>query len=224
MADKTATPAPAAEAPRLAAELEPGGSEAAEDFEEWRGLIVEGLDLTGLEAEDASVFGSRLRSVRMVAGQLSGLTMTDVEVTESDWTAAEMGHSSWLRVAWRDSRLGEAVMSDAKLRHVRFQGCRLDEANLRFSKLEAVEFVDCSMAGTDLTGAQGEGILLAGCDLRGALMHKARLAGTQLRDCRLDGLKGASALSGARVDPDAALPLGLALMAELSITFADRPD
>ena len=214
------TPAPT-DPPRLAAELEPAGPGAAEDFEEWRGLLVEGLDLTGLDGEDASIFGSQLRSIRLVAAELSGLTMTDVEVLEADWSAAQAPHASWLRVLCRDSRLGEAVLSDSRLRHVRFQGCRLDEANIRFAKLESVEFVDCSMAGTDLTGAQAEGIVLSGCDLRGALMHKARLAGCRLKDCRLDGLKGASALAGAKVDPDGALPLGLALMAELGITFSD---
>ena len=210
-----------ADPPRLGADLEPVGAEAAEELEEWRGLLVEGLDLTGLDAEDSSLFGSRLRAVRMVAAELSGLTMTDAEVVDSDWSAALMGHSSWLRVSWRECRLGEMVASDSKLRHVRFEGCRLDEANLRFSKLERVEFVECSMAGTDLTGAQGEGILLSGCDLRGAVMHKARLAGTRLRRCRLEGLKGATALAGAEVDAEAVLPLGLALMAELSITISD---
>jgi uncharacterized protein YjbI with pentapeptide repeats len=221
VAERSAPEAVAAEAPRLAAELEPAGPEAVEDFEEWRSLLVEGLDLTGIDAEDASVFGSRLRAIRTVAADLTGLTMTDVEVVDSDWSAAQMGHSSWLRVQWRECRLGEMVASDSKLRHIRFEGCRLDEANLRFSKLEAVEFVDCSMAGTDLTGANGEGILLAGCDLRGAVMHKARLAGTRIERCRLEGLKGATALKGAQIDAEAVLPMGLALMAELSIRISD---
>lgn len=210
-----------ADRPRLAADLEPAGADGTEGFEEWRGLLVEGLDLTGLDAEDASVFGSGLRAIRMVAADLTGLTMTDVEVTNSDWSAAQVGHSSWLRVSWRECRLGELVASDSKLRHVRFEGCRLDEVNLRFSKMECVEFVDCSMAGTDLTGAQSEGLLLAGCDLRGALMHKARLRGARLEGCRLEGLKGASALAGARIDPEAALAMGLALMAELKIAISD---
>lgn len=221
MAERAPVPEIAADPPRLGAELEPAAADAGQDFEEWRGLVVEKLDLTGIVAEDASVFGSRLRALRTVAADLTGLTMTDVEVVDSDWSAAQVGHSSWLRVHWRECRLGEMVASDSKLRHVRFEGCRLDEANLRFSKLEAVEFVDCSMAGTDLTGAQGEGIVLAGCDLRGAVMHKARLAGARLERCRLEGLKGATALKGAQIDAEAVVPMGLALMAELSIQISD---
>jgi uncharacterized protein YjbI with pentapeptide repeats len=64
-------------------------------------------------------------------------------------------------------------------------------------------------------------VVFEDCDLRGAVLFKAKLKGCRLRGCRLEGIKGPTALAGAKVDPDATLPLGLALMAELGITFQD---
>ena len=44
------------------------------------------------------------------------------------------------------------VISDSKLRDVRFHECKLDDANFRFVKAERVVLDGCSLVEADFTG------------------------------------------------------------------------
>jgi uncharacterized protein YjbI with pentapeptide repeats len=153
----------------------------------------------------------------MAESALVGLSVTDVrwngcDAANSDWTKAIM-----MRVEFLACRLTGIALGLASLRHVRFRDCKVDMASLRFIKCVAVEFVDCVLPGADFGRADLSGVRFDGCDLRGADFSHATVAGADFRGSRLDDIKGAAGMHGARIDHGQLLELAPYIAAEIGL-------
>ena len=131
--------------------------------------------------------------------------------------------SQWLRVELRNCRMSGLVVSQSRLRDVRFTEGKLDGGDFRLSRAERVVFDACAMPDADLYEAQLTHVLFDHCDLRRAHFSAVKTDDLRLRGSDLEGLRGATALRGAVVSPEQVLPLALSVFAELGITI-ERED
>src|SRR5216683_5530824 len=91
-----------------------GGLEPAE---EWEGLELVGLDLSGWTA-DLVLTGCRLRAVRLVGADVAELRMTDCDLEDTDLSALTARQSSLVRVELRNCRMTGASLAGGTWRHV----------------------------------------------------------------------------------------------------------
>ena len=80
------------------------------------------------------------------------------------------------------------------------------------------------MPAVDFGGAKLNDVTFDGTDLRGADVSQVRCERVDLRGARLDGIKGAGALSGATVSPEQLVVLAPALAAAVGLTVRPPDD
>jgi len=125
--------------------------------------------------------------------------LVDAVVEGRDLANVRLPRLSLLRVELRRCRMTGAELAEASLKDVVFDECRLDLAGLRYSRLERVVFRDCRLEECDLYGTALKDVLFERCALREATLSGATSERLELRGCDLAGLRGAEALSGARM-------------------------
>ncbi|MGI8626465.1 MAG: pentapeptide repeat-containing protein [Geodermatophilaceae bacterium] len=133
-------------------------------------------------------------------------------------------------------------MDGAGLKRVRFVGCRLTGAMLSGTNLSDLTIEDSvadlvnfraahatylsieatSLREADFYTAALSNPALLDCDLSAANFTEARAPGLELHGSTLDALRGAQSLTGARIDAEQLIPLGLALVAALQVEVSDR--
>jgi uncharacterized protein YjbI with pentapeptide repeats len=115
------------------------------------------------------------------------------------------------------------VVSQSRLRDVRFTEAKLDGGDFRMSHFERVVFDACAMPDADLYEAQLTAVAFDHCDLRRAHFSAVKTDGLRLHGSDLEGVRGATSLRGAVLSPEQVLPLALSVFAELGITI-ERED
>jgi uncharacterized protein YjbI with pentapeptide repeats len=146
------------------------------------GLVVDEGELTGWDAHELRLTGSRLLRVRIArwtapAIAASRVVLRGVEIDGSRFGSAEVYGSELTEVAIAGSKFGWLNLRGSELRDVRFRGCSFDELDLADAELDRVAFEDCSAGRITLTAARSRHL-----DLRG--LEFAALEG-------VDGLRGA---------------------------------
>jgi uncharacterized protein YjbI with pentapeptide repeats len=98
----------------------------------------------------------------------------------------------------------------------------MDDVSFRMATMETTRFDHCDLARADFYEARLPGCQLLDCQLAGADFSGATVGGSELHGSRLDGISGAPALRGVRVDPLQAMALAHALLASHGIEVTDE--
>lgn len=125
--------------------------------------------------------------------------LDDAVAADLDWANTSAHRVVVRRAELHRCRLTGSDLGEAKLSDLTFKDCRLDLVGLRVAKLQRVIFSDCRMEECDLYAASLTDVLFEHCGLREATFSGARLERVEFRGCDLTGLRGAEALSGARI-------------------------
>ena len=201
-------------------ELMPHSAEALATHGDYDAVSFTDLDLSGQNANNASLLdcallrcradGLLLRRARLVETLVADLKAVTVDLTES---------------VWRDSmltggRIGAAAAPGARLTRVRFRGAKLDFLNLRGATLQDVVFQDCVLGEVDasearLTDVEFSGSKVAALAFRGSTLVRVDLSGATLQT-----LSGLDHLRGAIVSPAQLLDLAPALADHLGIAVS----
>lgn len=192
-----------------------------EDDAELDGEDLDGVDLTGAEADGVHLTRCTFRSVLLTGTRLGRVRMRGVRFESCDLSGALLDEAVLTDVAFDRCRMTGFVLS-GRVADLRVTGCKLDDAVLRGITGSGVVVEDTTLLEADLQRvALTGGSRFDRCDLRGADVARSRVRGVRLTGCRLDGLRGASGLAGAVVDPTELVPLGMALLAEHGIVVED---
>jgi len=170
--------------------LRPLSAEHLEDESVYRGVVLEGEDLSATRLHAVSFEGAVFREVRLVGTAWTRLRLRDVRFEHCDLSGAVWEEASLERVAFSGGRMLGAQLPEARLRHVRLTGVQaplslwfraetgnlwaedsdLGEATFMEAKLPGAVFRSCCLARTDFLGAT-----LAEADLRGSELERTRL-------------------------------------------------
>lgn len=155
------------------------------------------LAVTAWSAAGASIVGSVLEDVSVVA----------LAARESSWWNVEIGQS----------RIGSAELYDSMWRSVRFSHCKLGYLNLRGAKLTDVVFADCVIDELDLGRATANRVAFPGTRIGRLEPTGATLTDVDLRGASLAELGDLTGLRGASITFDQLLDLAPALAAGIGI-------
>jgi uncharacterized protein YjbI with pentapeptide repeats len=189
-----------------------------EDHDGWSESAITGYAVAA-DAEHVNFSRSTISSTRFTGANLRKLELTDVKVANSDFAGAVLEELSLNRVSFTNCRFSGADLGGASLVDVRFTDCQLDEVAMRLVRAERLHVSGGTAAKIDLYRAEVRGSRwhdtdLTGADLSGANLDRARLQGSAIVDVR-----GAKALQGCVIDHEQVVAVGLALMADSSITI-----
>jgi len=195
-----------------------------------RGGLVCGFEFSGtrvpaLELQDITLADGRISQVR--AGQAS---MTGTRVRSVEFAGCELDSLRWTGGKISQTRFGNCQLTGARfedltLDHVIFTGCKLDYATLsRIRAAGPVIFTGCSLREAEFTGCDLAGALFSQCDLTLASFGPGRYTGCDLRDNDLSTVTGTHYLKHVVLDRAQLPQLGQALATELGVTYGDSPD
>jgi uncharacterized protein YjbI with pentapeptide repeats len=214
--DRQASPG-ATEAPDIADEAlvrwEPDILQAGFELED----AVVTADLSRLSAAGGRIArcrltGARLADTRLRSLRLIDAVVTDVDVSNADWTGAQLQ-----RVVFERCRMTGFVGASLQAEHVTLRECKLDLANLRRATFRRVTFDDCVLDDADLAGASLRESRFAACRLRRVAIDDARLNRVDFRGSDLAPEGDVLALRGAIVDAVQLVELGPLLARGLGI-------
>lgn len=181
-------------------------------------------DLSGCEADGVHITSSTFRGALLTGARLARPRLRGVRFVGCDVSGALLEDAVLADVTFERCRMTGFVLSSARLADVRFHECKLDDAILRPVTGSGVHLVDTTLVAADLSGMVLRSSSFERCDLAGADVARSRVKGVRITGCRLEGLRGATGLAGAVIDPTEAVPLGQALLAELGVVVDDGED
>lgn len=158
---------------------------------------LSGLVAQKWTAPGASVVGSVVEGVEVVA----------LSAPESGWWNVEVAQS----------RIGSAELYDSNWRSVSFTRCKLGYLNLRGAKLTDVAFTDCIIEDLDLMRATATRVAFTGSRIGRLELSGAHLADVDLRGARLTDVGNLEGLKGASITLEQLLDLAPAMAARLGI-------
>jgi uncharacterized protein YjbI with pentapeptide repeats len=189
----------------------------------WDGVLAGAdLEVPGHVA-DLTLQECRFDGVDLSGRSLGGLRCRDTEFVHCDLSGAVLDDATLTRVVFTDCRFTGAVLAGAKLTDVHISDCRADLLNLRMAKARFLLVENTGLEGADLYRFTAAESWLLRCDLTGANLADAVLTGTDLHGSTVADVRGALALSGARISADQMVPVGGALLAALGIAVTDTP-
>ncbi|WP_160323739.1 MULTISPECIES: pentapeptide repeat-containing protein [unclassified Frankia] len=180
----------------------------------------------------------------LLAGDQSGVRgegSISRSVVRANLTDAAFDYLEAADTVVRDSDLSNGVIERFTARRVEFQGCRmtgwrgtfkladdvaflncrLDYSILDFQRVSGtILFKECQLGETVIRGRL-DGSVFAECDLSGVEFEASSAAGCDLSTSRLSGVRGLSALRGARISYDQVFAAAEALLAEFGIEVID---
>jgi uncharacterized protein YjbI with pentapeptide repeats len=172
---------------------------------------------------DLTLQECRFEGVDLAGRSLGGLRCRDTEFVHCDLSGAVLDDATFSRVRFTDCRLTGALLAGARLTDVHLRDCRADLLNLRMAKAAFLLVENTGLEGADLYRFTATGSWLLRCDLTGANLADAELSGTDLHGTTIADVRGALALSGARISADQMVPVGAALLAALGIAVTEPP-
>ncbi|MBL7490347.1 pentapeptide repeat-containing protein [Frankia sp. AgB1.9] len=168
---------------------------------------------------DVRLVGARLARLRVVGGDLSGVTLRDVAAREVALAGTVADGGAATRVAVDGGRLSGAVWVSGEIHDARLTGVRADGLTLRFCRLHRCRFEDCDLTGLDLTRSRLDHVEFIRCDLTGADFSGMTVVAARFADCRFDRVTGADGLAGAQVGAGDLVGLAPSLATALGIVF-----
>lgn len=189
-------------------------------FEIEDGCLDALADFTGVDAARGRIARTRLEGVRLASSRLPSLKLTyvvmrDVDVSNADWTGAQLN-----RVMFEGGRMTGFGGAELQVDDVVFRNCKLDLANFRFSRIRRTTFDNCVLDEADFAGGFLEDTRFVGSQIRRAHFDNARLSHVDFRGSDLQplgdvlGLRGAIIDSVQLVDLAAVLAQGLGILVE----------
>jgi uncharacterized protein YjbI with pentapeptide repeats len=178
--------------------------------------------MRALDVKDVRLADGRVRSARAEAVDIQRLDAWSVEFAD-----CELGHLGWAggklsRTRFDGCKLLAARFENVILDHVVFSDCKLDYAVLsRVRAAGPVLFVRCSLREAEFRGCDLGRSAFDDCDLELADFGPGSYRGCDLRGNDLSAIRGARHLSRVVMDRAQVLQLGLALAADLEVSFGD---
>lgn len=155
---------------------------------------------------DASLDGRDLRSLTFSESELSGVSVSDVDLSHGRISDSRLSGLTGTKVKGiepalrntevEDSRLGVLELGDADLKTVLFERCKFGFVNLRGTRAVDVTFEDCVIEELDLTGATIMRLSLRGSSIRTLTLSTESATALDLREAELTALSGTDSLHG----------------------------
>ena len=144
--------------------------------QEFRGEVLEQVDLTGADLSsatftDCAFLSCRFERVRLAFSTWSGCKLTGSTFLRCDLRPLTVQGGDWSYVSLRQ----------ADLRRVSLAGLKLAEADLSDADLS-----ECDLRGSDLPHARLRGVKLRGADLRGAVLDACEVDLVDWTGVRID--------------------------------------
>ncbi len=178
-----------------------------------RDLTADELAWTGRRRFGASLLsGVTARSWAAPGASVVGSVVEKLEVV-----ALGAPGSGWWNVEIGQSRIGSAELYDSNWRGVRFSRCKLGYLNLRGAQLSDVVFADCRITDLDLGHATASRLAFPGTRIDRLDCSGAKLADVDLRGARLSDIGNIEGLHGASISLEQLLDLAPALAERLGI-------
>ena len=159
--------------------------------------LLSGVTARSWAAPGASVVGSVVERLEVVALSAPG--------------------SGWWNVEIQQSRIGSAELYDSNWRSVRFSRCKLGYLNLRGAHLTDVVFADCQITDLDLGHATASRLAFPGTRVDRLDCSGSRLSDVNLRGARLADIGDIEGLRGASISLEQLLDLAPALAQRVGI-------
>ncbi|EGD53437.1 pentapeptide repeat-containing protein [Gordonia neofelifaecis] len=202
-------------------------------------LNLTGLDdltVDALQAHESIEFG-RFQDAELVDRDLSGLTLTDCELSNLTIDSVELGggrifdsvlaginaprlsaaRASIRNVRLRGSRVGAFDLFEGKVRSLVVEDSRLGLVNLRGSDVRDVVFRDCRIDELDLSEAAVARMSFENCTVRALEVHRSTLIDVDLRGADIETVRHLDGLRGAVVDSDQVVQFAAHFAAHLGL-------
>lgn len=198
-------------------DLEVGSVKTLERTGQADRVLLEDVDLTGMDLSGGRLTESRLRSVT-----LSDTDLSAASVLESDWERVSSPHLKAPRSTWRDvsiegSRFGVAELYDTGISGLVLRGCKLDLVNLRNAVLTDVVFEHCTITELDISGARATRVRFSDCTIGTLEASGARLKDVDLCGAQLSRIVGLAGLKGAVISEEQLVELAPSLAQHLGL-------
>jgi uncharacterized protein YjbI with pentapeptide repeats len=188
------------------------GDEDLDDME-FRDLRVDEITWTGRRRLGAS----RLSGLVAQEWSAPGASVVGSVIDGIEVVALSAPESGWWNVEVTQSRIGSAELYDSNWRSVSFTRCKLGYLNLRGAKLADVAFTDCIIEDLDLMRATATRVAFDGCRIDRLELVNAQLTDVDLRGARLADVGNLEGLKGASITLEQLLDLAPAMAARLGI-------
>lgn len=180
-------------------------------------ILLEDMDLTGVDLSGGGLTECLLRSV-----SLTDADLTAASVVESRWERVSSPHLKAPRSTWRDvsiegSRFGVAELYDAGISGLVLRGCKLDLVNLRNAVLADVSFEHCTIAELDISGARATRVKFSDCTVGTLEAREAQIKEVDLRGAQLSRIVGLAGLKGAVISEEQLVELAPSLAQHLGL-------
>lgn len=167
----------------------------------YRGRVLEGVSLDGLNLQATSFEGCVFREVNLSGVRWERVRLADVRFEGCDLSNAQLLEAGLERVQLTDCRLMGLSVLAGRLRHVRLTRA---QAHLsQWTKLDAQHlwFEEADLSEADFYEASLPNAVFRHCNLHKAEFHKAALSGADLRGSALKNTRiGLREVAGITVD------------------------
>lgn len=196
------------------AELESGDS--------WRGVAFTDSTVVPDSLADLTLRESTWTGADLALRTITGLRCQDVLFERCDLSGVRLDGAGFTRVRFVGCRLTGAMLSATRLADVIVEDSVADLVNFRAAHATYLSIETTSLREADFYTALLINSALLDSDLTAANFTEVRGSGPELHGSTLDSIRGAQSLTGARIDADQLIPLGLALVAALQVEVTDR--
>lgn len=126
------------------------------------------LDLTGLQARNANMYGMDLVRVRLQGANLESVDLRFALLVGADLRGVNLRDAKLSGADLRDCKLGPLLLGKDRRLPSRLVNAVFSYADLRGADLRYAEMTDADLTNARMSGAQLEGILLDGATLAGS--------------------------------------------------------
>lgn len=188
--------------PRLPARLDEADFDRLADGDLAAQVRLTGQDFSGQKAARLGFEEVHLRRALFVQTRFLRPRLLDARLEACDLSAAAWEEAHLTRVEWLGCKLLAADLAHSQFEDVLYRECNLEKARFDLSTFKSARFEHCNLQGAGFTGCDLSGVSFAGSDLSGADLREARLAGADLRSANISGVQvGAKELQGAIISP-----------------------
>jgi uncharacterized protein YjbI with pentapeptide repeats len=127
------------------------------------------LDLTGLQAPHANMYGMDLKRVRLQGANLEGVDLRFALLVGADLRGINLRNAKLSGADLRDSKLGPLLLGVDRRLPSRLGGATLDYADLRGTDLRYADLTNAQLSNSRTSGAAFEGAVMEGTRLDGRI-------------------------------------------------------
>lgn len=177
----------------------------------------------GLSADQLTWTGRRRLGTSLLSGVTArawvapGASVVGSVIEQLEVVALSAPESGWWNVEILHSRVGSAELYSSSWRSVGFSNCKLGYLNLRGTHLTDLVFADCQITDLDLGSATASRLAFPGTRIDRLDCSGARLSDVDLRGATLSDIGNIEGLRGASISLEQLLDLAPALAGRLGI-------